>query len=98
MLLSPTGQGELRHRRFRVRFSKDEPTGHFSVALDIFSLSQNESAMEERKVGLPSPTKLFTLRFQTLWVMDKAFSLLGKAKDTVVQNTEYEFLLLFTIN
>lgn len=96
MLLLPTRDGELGHRRFRVWFSKDEPTLCFSVALDIFSLLQNESAMEERKVGLPSPTKSFTLMFQTLWMRDKAFSLLGKAKDTEIRNTEY--VLLFTIN
>lgn len=93
MLLSLTREGELRHRRFRVWFSKDEPTGRFSAALDIFSLLHIESAMEERKAGLPSPTELFIFRFQTLWMRDKAFSPPGKAKDT-----EYVFLLLFTIN
>lgn len=96
-LLLPSGDRGLRHRRFRVRFSKNGPTECFSVVLDI-SLLQSESAMEERKVGLPNHTELFTFRFQTLWMRDKAFSLPGKAKGTEVQNPEYTFLLLFTIN
>lgn len=94
MLLSLTGDGELGHRRFRVWFSKDEPTRHFSVALDIFSLSQNESVMEDRKVGLPSPAEPFTLRFQTAWMRDKASTLPGKANNVGFQNREYAFLLL----
>lgn len=53
--------------------------------------------MEGRKVGLPGPTELFTLRFQTVWMRDKASTLLGTAKNIRFQNTEYKFLLLFSI-
>lgn len=93
-LLLPTWDRELGHRRFRVQFSEDE---RFSVALDIFYLSQNESATGGRKAHLSSAIELFTRRFQTLGMRDKASSLPGKAKDTELQNTEYALLLL-TIN
>lgn len=43
VLLSLNEDGEVGHRRFRVLFSKDDPTRYLSVALDDFSLSQNES-------------------------------------------------------
>lgn len=56
VLLSLTGDGELGHRRFRVWFSKGEPSGHFSLALDIFSSSQNESVKEDEKVTMWSHT------------------------------------------
>lgn len=54
--------------------------------------------MKGRKGGLPGPTELFTLRFQTVWMRDKASTLLGTAKNIRFQNTEYIFLLLFSIN
>lgn len=52
------------------------------------------SLIEVRKGGLPTPTELFILRFQTVWMRDKDSTLPGKAKNVGFQSTEYSFLLL----